>query len=114
MDVDAMSLVKVDGLMKGGQNTGSFFIWKEAGEGDAGMVIDGDVEGFSTCAWVTMGTITGGANARLMKAAKLFNIKMKEFTWSGAFVTENGRLGWIESPQAIEAVALEDPGKGSF
>ena len=40
------------------------------------MVIDGDVEGFGASAWVTVGAIAGGADPGLMKAAKLFNIKM--------------------------------------
>ena len=109
-----MGLVESDGLVESGQDAGSFFIREETGKGDSRMVIDGDVEGFGACARIAMGTITGGANAWLMKASKLFNIKMKEFARSGAFITENRRLGRIESPEAIEAVALEDTGKGSF
>ncbi len=30
------------------------------------------------------------------------------------FVTEDGRLGWGEGTEALEAVALEDAGEGSF
>jgi len=86
LDVDAMSLVEVDGLMESGQHTGSFFIREEGGESQAGMIIDGDVERLDPGARVAMGTVAGGADARLVKTAKLFNIKMKEFPWSGAFV----------------------------
>ena len=35
LDVNAMSLVKGDGLLEGGQDTGSFFIGKETGESQA-------------------------------------------------------------------------------
>ena len=35
LDEDAVSLVKGDGLVEGGENAGSFFIWKEAGESQA-------------------------------------------------------------------------------
>jgi len=114
LDGDAVSMVEGEGLVQGSQDAGSFFIWKETGKGQTGMVIDGDMEGFGAGAWVALGTVTGSANAGLMKAAKLFNIKMKELAWGGAFVTPNRRLGWIQRAQAIEAVALKDTGKGSF
>ena len=34
LDGDAMSLVEVDGLVEGGQDAGSFFIWEESGKGE--------------------------------------------------------------------------------
>ena len=112
--MDAMSLVEGDGLMESGEDTGSFFIWKETGKSDSRMVIDGDVERLDAGARVTMGAIAGGANARLVKTAKFFNIKMKELAWSSPFVTDDWRLRRIESGEAVEAVTLEDTGKGSF
>ena len=114
MDEDAVIFVKGDGLMEGGEDAGSFFIGKKAGKSEAGMIIDGDVEGLDAGAWIALGTVAGGADPGLVKAAKLFNIKMKEFAGGGAFVTHDGRLGRIEGGQAIEAMALEDTGKGSF
>ena len=114
MDLDAVIFVKGDGLMESSQDTGSFFIRKKAGKSEAGMVINSDVEGLDAGARITMRTIASGADAGLMKTAKLFNIKMKELAWSGAFVTEDRRLGRIERRQTIEAVPLKDAGKGSF
>ena len=78
------------------------------------MVVDGDVQAFHPGAGIAVGAIAGGADAGLEKAAKLFNIKMKELTWSSAFVTQDWRPGRIEGGEAIEAVTLEDAGKGSF
>ena len=114
LDEDAVSLVEGDGLVECGQDAGSFFVREERGKSQAGMVINGDMEGLDTGAWVAMGTVAGGADAGLEKAAKLFNIKMKEFAGSGAFVTQDRRLGRIEGGQAIEAMTSEDAGKGSF
>ena len=114
LDEDAVSVVKGDCLVEGGQNAGSFFVWEERGKSQAGMVINGDVKGLDTGAWVAMGTVAGGADTRLVKAAKLFNIKMKEIAGGGAFVTQDRRLGRIEGGQAIEAMTSEDAGKGSF
>ena len=100
--------------MERSQNAGSFFIREERGESQTGMIIDGDVKGLDAGAWITMRAVASGANAWLEEAAKLFNIKMKELAGSGTFVAENRRLGRIESSQAIEAMASEDAGKGSF
>jgi len=71
------------------------------------MVIDGDVERLDAGAWIAVGTIACGANAWLMKTAKLFNIQMKELAWGGAFVTHDWRLRRIEGSQAVEAVTLK-------
>ena len=78
------------------------------------MVIDGDVEGLDAGAGIAMGAIPGSANAGLEKAAKLFDIKVKQLTRGGAFITHDRRLGRIESGEAVEAMTLEDAGKGSF
>ena|SRR5947207_1140554 len=114
LDGDAMSLVEGDGLVERSQDAGSFFIGKKTGKGQAGVVIDGDVERLDAGAGITMRTIAGGADAGLMKAAQLFNIQMKEIPWGLAFVAHDGRLGRIEGSQAVETMTLEDTGKGSF
>jgi len=114
LDEDAVSCIEGDGLLEGGQDTGRFFIGKETGKGEAGMIINGDVEGLDAGAGITVGAIAGGADAGLVEAAKLFNIKMKELAWDSAFVTDDRRLGRVERGEAVEAVPLEDPGQGSF
>ena len=80
LDEDAVIFIKGDGLVESGEDTGSFFIGKEAGKSDARMVIDGDMERLGAGAGIAVGTIAGGADAGLMKAAKFFNIKMKQLT----------------------------------
>ena len=114
LDLDAVSLIESDGLMERGQDAGSFFVREETGKGDSGMIVNGDMEGLDTRARIAVRAIAGGADAGLVKAAKLFNIKMKQLTRGGAFVTEDRRLGRIERCQAIEAMTLEDAGKRSF
>lgn len=114
LDGDAVGIVEGDGLVESSQDAGSFFIWEKGGESQAGVIVDGDMEGLCACAWITVGTIACGADAGLIKAAKLFNIKMKQLAGSGAFVTHDRRLWRVEGSQAIEAVASEDAGKGSF
>lgn len=114
LDGDAMSFVEVDGLMESSQDTGSFLIGEERGKSQAGMIINGDVERLDAGTRIAMRTIAGGADAGLKEAAQLFNIKMKQFARSGPFVAESGRPGRVEGSQAVETVAAEDAGKGSF
>jgi len=114
LDEDAVSLIEGEGLVESGQDAGSFFIWQETGKSEAGMIIDGDMKGLDAGAGIAVGTVAGGADAGLEKTAKLFNIKMKEIPWGLAFVTNDRSLGRIESREAVEAMALEDAGKGSF
>jgi hypothetical protein len=109
-----VSFVEGDGLVERGQDAGSFFVREERGKSQAGVVINGDVERLCASAWIAVRAVAGGADAGLEKAAKLFNIKMEEFTGSGAFVTDDRRFGRIEGSQMIKAVAFEDAGKGSF
>jgi hypothetical protein len=114
LDVDAMSFVKVDGLMEGSQDTGSFLVGEERGKSQAGMIINGDVERLDPGAGIAMRAIAGGADAGLKKAAQLLNIQMKEFAWSGTFVAKSWRPGRVERSQTVEAVATEDAGKSGF
>jgi hypothetical protein len=114
LDGDPMILIEGQGLVEGGQDAGDFFVGEEGGKSDSGVVVDGDVEGLHAGARVAVGTVAGGADAGVVKAAKLFNIKMKEFAGRGAFVADDGRFGRFERAEAIETVALEDAGEGGF
>jgi hypothetical protein len=114
LDGDAMSFVEVDGLVESSQDTGSFLIGEEGGESQAGMIIDGDVERLDPGARIAMRAVAGSADAWLEETAQLFNIQVKEFTGSSTFVAHDRRLGRIESGEAVESMAAEDAGKGSF
>jgi hypothetical protein len=114
LDGDAVGLIKGECLLEGGEDAGDFFIGEKRGKSQAAVVINGDVEGLDAGAGIAMGAIAGGADAGLVKAAQLFNIQMKQLAGRGAFVTHDRRLGRIEGRQAVETMALEDAGKGSF
>lgn len=114
LDGDAVSFVEGDGLVECVEDAGSFFVREERGKSQATVVIDGDMERLRAGTRIAMGPIAGGANARLEKAAKLFNIKMKEFTGRGAFITDDWRFWRLKRSQPIETVTFEDAGKGSF
>src|SRR5687767_5951991 len=76
LDGDAVSVIKSQSLMERGEDAGDFFVGKESGESQAGMIINGDVEGLDARAWVAVGAVAGGADAGLEETAQLLNIKM--------------------------------------
>ena len=108
-DFDAVSGVELEGLLESEHDALDALIWEQAGEGQAGVIIDGDVEEFEACAAIADGTIAGGADSGTAKAAESLDVEMKQVAWPSAFVTANRRLG-IEGGEAVETVAAQDPG----
>jgi hypothetical protein len=87
------------------------FVGEETSEGEAGVIVDGDVETFDAGAWVAEGAITGGAHAWAMEAAELLDVEVEEVAWGRAFVAQGGRFGRFERGEAIEVMTAQDAGE---
>ena len=111
---DAVELVIGEGLAQGVEGAGDFFVWVEGDEGEAGMVVDGDVETLDAGAWIALGAVAGGADAGLGEAAQLLDVEVEEVAGEVAFVAEDGRFGRFEGGEAVEAVAAQDAGEGGL
>ena len=70
-DLDAMVFVEGHGLAQSLQGAGDLLVGMEAGKGEAGVVIDGDVQTLDAGAGVAMGAVAGGAHAGLLEAARV-------------------------------------------
>ncbi len=114
MDVDAMSGVEGEGLVESVEDAVGAFVREQTSEGEAGVVVDGDVETFDPGAWVTEGAITGGAHAWAMKAAELLDVEVEEVAWGLAFVAQRRRFGRFQSREAIEVMTAQDAGKSGL
>ena len=110
-DGDAVILVEGDGLVEGGEDAGSFFVWKEGGEGESAVIVDGDVEAFDAGARVALGFVAGGADAGFGKAAELLDVEVEKIAGSVAFVAEDGRFGRFEGGETVQTVTTQDAGK---
>jgi hypothetical protein len=86
-------LVKGEGLTERGEDAGGAFIGEEAGEAEAGVVIDGDVEGLDAGPWVALGSVAGGADAGACEAAQFLDVEVEEVTGMRMFVAD-GRGFW--------------------
>ena len=106
-DINPMDLVEGDGLVEGAEDCGDFFVWGEAGEGEAGVIVDGDVETFDAGAGAAAGAIAGGADVGTLGAAELLDVEVEELAGVSMFVTLDGRCGWFERSEALEVVAAQ-------
>jgi len=95
-NLDAVGLVEGDGLVEGVEEARDFFVWEEAGEGEAGVIIEGDVETFDPGAGTAARAIAGGADAGTLEAAELLDLEVEEVAGMSVLVTNDGRLGRFE------------------
>ena len=114
LDLNAMGRVEVESLLEGGEDTGSLFIRKEGSEGNAAMIINGDMKGLNAGTWGAMSAITGGPHTRLGEASELLDVEVEEVPWGIPFVADDGRLGRFQRGKMVEAMALENAGESGF
>ena len=114
LDFDAVSGVEGEGLVQSVEDALSFFVGEQTSEGEAGVVIDGDVKAFDAGAWVATRAVTSGADAWLREATELLNVEVKEVAWGRAFVAQGGRFGRFQSREAIEVMTAQDAGESGL
>ena len=99
--------------MEEGERAGGGFVREELCEGEAGMIVDGDVEILpARAADMIMLAIPGDAVAGALDAGELFDVEVDEFARVGAFVALDRRR-WGELREAV-AVPVEEAGDGGL
>lgn len=114
LDFDAVSAIEADRLVQSVEDAGNPFVGEQASEGEAGVVVDGDVETFDAGAGVTEGAIPGGAHAWASEATELLDVEVEKVAWGGAFVAQRRRFGRFERREAIEVMTAQDAGKSGL
>ena len=114
LDDDAMSGVKGEGLVEGVENALSLFVGEQTSEGEAGVIINGDVQAFDAGAGVALSAVAGGADSGTEEAAELLDIEMEELAGVVAFVTPGGRFGRFQGREAVEVMAAQDAREGGL
>src|SRR5438132_12913827 len=103
-----MSFVEADGLLEGVKDTGRLFIGQKASEGEAGMIVNGDVQGLDAGARVAMGAIAGGPHAGAGETAQFLNVEVKELAGMVVFVAHDRRFGRFQGRKAVEVMTAQD------
>lgn len=87
------------------------FIGHDAGEGDAGSIVDCDMDVFPSRAPDFIAAIARDAEAGPLDAGELFDIEVNEFTGVRSLVATRGRRR-IQQRKAVETVVTQDPRDG--
>jgi hypothetical protein len=82
------------------------FIGHDPGKGNAGSVIDGDVDVLPASALAEIPPVAGDAVAGALDPGELFNVEVDEFAWSLALIAADRRRR-IEQGQTVQAVTTQ-------
>ena len=110
---DAMLLKEGESGVEEGDGALGGFIGEELGEGQAAVIVDGDVEIFPPgAAGVIVLAVAGDAVAGARDAGELLDVEVEEFAWVGALVA----LDWRRRGELGEAlaVAAQEAGDGGL
>src|SRR2546421_3105346 len=110
-DGDAESLVIGDGGGEEGGGGEAFLIGKDLGEGNAGVIIDGDMHVFPADALEVASGVAGDAVTDSSETAQFLDIEMEQIARSSMFIALDRRCG-IEIAQAVEFQSAQDAADG--
>jgi len=99
------------GLAQEAAGGDSLFVGEQGSEGEAGVVVDGDVKKLPTGAPGFVLGIAGEAMAGLMNTGQLLDVDMEQVAGGGMFVAHDGHSGF-EHTDFVELQPGQDPAYG--
>jgi hypothetical protein len=108
---DAVLSIEGDGGTQKSDSGLALLIGEHAGEGEAGVIVDGHVQGLPAGKLGAATATAVPANGDLLIASHAFDIEMEEVAGSGMFVAHHRRRGMQMTP-AIELRALQNAADG--
>ena len=90
---DAVASEKVNGILEEGDGGVGLLIGQDLSEGQAGVIVDGDVQGLPSGMFVLAATASVGAPGDLLEAGHALDVEMEQIAGSGMFVAHDGRGG---------------------
>ena len=94
-----------DGGTEEGDGSIGLLVGQDAGEGEAGVVVDGDMQRFPTSKLRTTAATAVAANGNPLITGQGFDVEMEHIAWSGVFITHDGGSG-MEMAPAVQMSAL--------
>ena len=108
---DAETTVVVGGCGEKGGRTGGGFVRVELREGDAGVVVDTDVDVFPSGALCTLSSVVGHPVTGPVEAAEFLDVEMQQVARVRVFIAADGRRR-IEGAEAGNPRAAKHPTDG--
>ena len=112
-NADSVAGIEVEGITEKTDGGLGLLVGQHLGECQAGVVIDGDVQGLE--AWMLMQASAAaiGAQQNLLITGKALDIEVEQIAWEGVFVSLHGRSRMQIAPSA-EASVLQDTAHGGW
>jgi hypothetical protein len=110
-DGDAVLGVEGDGGAQEGDGGFALLVGQHAGEGEAGVIVDGDVQSLPAGELRAAAPPTVAPNGDLLIAGHALDVEMEQIAGSGMFIAHDGRSG-MEMAPAVEMSAPEDATDG--
>ena len=108
---DAETTVVVGGYGEKGGRTGGGFVRVELREGDAGVVVDTDVDVFPSGALCALSSVVGHPVTGPVEAAEFLDVEMQQVARVRVFIAADGRRR-IEGAEAGNPLAAKHPTDG--
>ena len=108
---DAVLGVESEGGVQEGEGGVDGLIGQHAGEGEAGVIVDGDVQSLPAGELGTTATAAVAADGDLLIAGHALDVEMEQIAGSGMFVAHHRRSGMQIAP-AVEMSALQNAADG--
>jgi len=110
-DGDAVLGVEGNGGAQEGDGGFGLLVGQHAGEGEAGVIIDGDVQSLPAGELRASAATAVAADGDLLIAAHALDVEMKQIAGRGMFITHDGRSG-MEMAPAVEMSPLKNAADG--
>ena len=111
-DADAEPCIPGDSGVEEVGRGSLFLVWVQSGEGDAGVVVDGDVQELSADASDGVAAMAGNAMGRLLDLDQALDVEVQQITRGPVFIADYRRL-WLDVPYPVELETAQDAADGS-
>ena len=110
-DGDAEAGIVIDGSLQEGGSRGSFLVGQDLREGDAGVVVDSDMNVLPAGAMDAAAAVAGDATTDGLETSDLLDIEVEQIAGSGMFVAHDGRSRF-QIANAAEVESAQDAADG--
>ena len=104
---DAVTREELEGLVEEGDGGGGLLVGQHLGEGEAGVIVDSDVQGLKAGMLMLAATPAIGAQKDLLITGQALDIEVQQIAGMRVLIANHGRCGMKIAP-AAEAGALEN------
>ena len=111
-DGDAVLGVEGDGGVQEGDSGWALLVGQHAGEGEAGVIVDSDVQSLPAGELRASAATAVAPNGDLLIAGHALDVEMEQIAGSGMFIAHDGRSR-MEMTPAVETSALQNAADGS-